>query len=820
MNRIPIIRKNGLIGPRTDNQVVSSQDNNAMNAVPKEITKAPVNDSPALNSKISKNDTGNAEGVKPVVSKPVERPLVAKRLFEDELETKTSESKDSAVRTEPVKQDKPVINTAVKKDIPSPSVSPIVTPMKPVPTAGKVFQLEDIIENKEKDDDDDDNTEINVQENIQVEEQNQGIGQNNGNERRPVIIRPFADFMDGILGEDGMRTLAEQIDITNRETMLLGYVNARCNVLFNKLEETFHLKNTDRSVYKWFYSFMNYLGKCYINIPGKYNTLVDTVDDSVHMKEEDRFAFYKSVTRSLSMLSGPFPSNRSSSYKSENVKLLNVIPVGCTNFRMNTKLFFCVFYPNIDLGELSKTMFAMKEDGYNFKNFFISYHRNIESDNRIFTVHKSTDRVTMRIQLAEVFTDRDMLDFALFIMENIHIIGVNKDYFVENSRLVVFDLYSFVINIFHHYDADDSSDLNRRTNRSLRNNILRKQTMGKPENPLLGKRNRFIKEIGIKTPHGMVSDDTTIAYAFWLYRLKYIYPEHKDFSWIGGLDIRTNRDSSVKNLCYYSIRDKNDSENILTIDSDMGIMSGVNNYQNYFRRDDYNENELKKLFDHDLEKYYNKQNVAAQVCILVYLRWFYDHFNRTVKLNHLDISYIYQIIYTAQTSVDFYDMLLNPVNDFPDDMSINERFFEILVRASPTSKSDFIRKFGISYTVHNPDDDNDDDYDDDSNEPSIDQSGFVTSKVVVNNKPVRESDRMIVRPKETERKTKRIRKPGKAKNNIKREPDKKKEIKKDTKRLVTYHYEIVEDKITEPENDLSEISSTESSLTESQDPIN
>lgn len=416
-----------------------------------------------------------------------------------------------------------------------------------------------------------------------------------------------------------------------------------------------------------FFSLMIYMGKCYRNYRGF--SAESAIASHLLDFGEDQEARISTLINRLNLLIGPTPSNYSSSYHSSRMVTLDVIPVGNTTYSGssgNKDLFFCLLeknhdptekvskYPvtnfpnNVDLfkGFDADRLFDITKDGFRYKSYIISYYRKTTTKDYFMSIRKYTDRVTMRLKLTECFySDEDKVEFALFVLENIDIIAINPDYIRNGANYVAFDLHSFITDLFSYYNDKNGSVLDY-------NDMTAKEKF-----TVNGKVNQANPYMGLKTSFGVVCDDSTIAYLFWLYRLKYLRPTYYDKSWLSRqFRIRFNKDSSIGSLCHYTFQKINVPMNVLTIDSDVDygkalLVSDID-YALTLRGYEPTVKEIGEIedrMDDDLKIYYDKLDDDQRVVIRRYLSWFKTCIS---NVKRYDIAMIYQLIYTIQSVVD------------------------------------------------------------------------------------------------------------------------------------------------------------------------
>ena len=197
----------------------------------------------------------------------------------------------------------------------------------------------------------------------------------------------------------------------------------------------------------------------------------------------------------LHTLIGPYPYIKKSNSK---LKSLKVIPLSDTSTKVNSPMFYCICSKNENLIN---------------KNGLVSYYHKQTYDGNTYIISKYTDRVTMRLYLLKCFdNNEDMVDFALFVLENLHFIKINSLYLSISNEVVVFDLYSFINNVFVHY--------------SINQNILSYSKLSS-EN-LRGKVNYTINSMGVLVNgNTYYSDDgqsVSNAYAYFTYRYPILAP--------------------------------------------------------------------------------------------------------------------------------------------------------------------------------------------------------------------------------------------------------------------------------------------------------
>ena len=159
-----------------------------------------------------------------------------------------------------------------------------------------------------------------------------------------------------------------------------------------------------------FYSFMNIVEKSYSFILD-YQNIGERIliNDDETITVEDVGTLTK-VTNFMNKI--PLP-NSPSSYKSKDMyDLSNVIPVSDITTIRNSPMFYCI----------------LSDDCIVTKQGFISYVNQTIIGNKRYIITKYTDRPTIRYVLHEIYKDinKNMINFALFVLENLHMINVNK----------------------------------------------------------------------------------------------------------------------------------------------------------------------------------------------------------------------------------------------------------------------------------------------------------------------------------------------------------------------------------------------------------
>jgi len=381
------------------------------------------------------------------------------------------------------------------------------------------------------------------------------------------------------------------------------------NRFLNKMVMKEHYLNNQPDVIFPFYYFMTYFGKCYKSIPLEMNNLNYQLS-SIPSDQIGKTFLETNLKSNLHTLIGPYPYVKKSNSK---LKSLKVIPLSDISTKVNSPIFYCI---------------CSKDENLINKNGLVSYYHKQKYDGNTYIISKYTDRVTMRLYLLKCFdNNEDMVDFALFVLENLHFIKINSLYLSISNEVVVFDLYSFINNIFIHYSTNQ--------------NLLSYSKLS-TEN-LRGKVNYTIDSMGILVNGNTLYDDTTIAYLFWLYRSSYCGIVYYDKSWLSKyLNIRTIKDSDIKQLAHYIKTPYGRNINIDTIDSK--VFLNYNSIEGYYS---YLDN-LKTRFDEDLIIYFSNRSSNEKENILTYLYYLTKRYN----FNKLYFYMIYPFIYSCLSGID------------------------------------------------------------------------------------------------------------------------------------------------------------------------
>lgn len=391
-----------------------------------------------------------------------------------------------------------------------------------------------------------------------------------------------------------------------------------------------------------FYLFMSFVERSYPEIPNSNFISGDirpTVDEIANINMMLNY-----LQREI-----PNPNNTGSSYRSNDMfKLRRLIPVGDTTSN-DAPLFYCI----------------LDNDNTIDKRCVISYVDRRIIDNKRYIIRKYTDRITMRSILIKTFNgDNNKIDFALFILENLHFITVHKKYIKIGENTIVFDLYSLIQNVFNYYD----------TNNRLLDYIKIKNEL--KEKDLL-KANLFIKDIGLNYNNYSVNDDNTIAYIFWLYKIKYLVVDYKDQSWVNKIfNIKTTLSSNIKKLASYQIYKDYGKDNILNIDSDYTIEYDIN-----IPGIDISKIDISKFNpSNDLKTFYESRNEEEQLSIRKYLYIILSSDNLDIlnemEENKINLSFIYPLIYKSISNDtdyinNFIDLLTTYLPNINDSYYLN-----------------------------------------------------------------------------------------------------------------------------------------------------
>ena len=440
------------------------------------------------------------------------------------------------------------------------------------------------------------------------------------------------DDNDGNDGNDGNDD--DMVDINTLGTVKINTVNFKVvndDTIRQRLDSSWksindHL-NIDDPV-KGFYSLMAFLEKSYSvklltndasKLVNGFNTV--TVDDVGTIGKV--LNFMKNV---------PHPGT-SSSYKSRDMfDMRSVIPVGNTTRSDNAPFFYCIIGENDGI---------CKENVISYSDMNIARDTVNKTSNR-YIITKYTDRPTMRLNLLiSLKRDENMTNFALFVMENLHMITINKKYIRKEGRIIIFDLYSFLINVFSHYTIHDNL-----LNYHNFLNIAQKKT--------LNMLNQRIDDIGLRIGDHVISDDTTIAYVYWLYEMRYINYTYTDNSWISrSLIIKTTKDSAIEQLASYQIYRTSDYGEINRLNIDCEYTITFN--------DDVQDIDISKFkLDNDLEIFYETRSDEEQKAIRKYLNYIFEGINNdnveyydededeiVDKRYTINMFFIYPLIYSS-----------------------------------------------------------------------------------------------------------------------------------------------------------------------------
>lgn len=413
----------------------------------------------------------------------------------------------------------------------------------------------------------------------------------------------------------------------NNYNLIDNLISIDNNLINNRLEKYNNLlKDFIMNEYniKPFYKFLTYVGLESTEISKVLDSNTFTINNYPLLNEEESKIFMSK----LNYLIGPNPNKLNYiSYSSKNmISLENLKSV--SDFSNNlSPLFYCILNnPNNE-----------NDNNYNFIDGIISYNNKIITKNKkIYSIKKFTDRVTMRLILRKYFNDDELkITFSLFILENTHMILINKKYIYKNNNILIFDLYSFINDIIKTYRNND----NLLYFNSFKN-IIESSNV----------RNREITEMGIKIDGNEISDSTTIAYIYWLYEINYfsIYKFY-DKSWLRNTSsiIRTVKDSTLKQLAFYSIIKLEDYN--LNYD----LLPNYNDLDNILLNNSTVPKEIIiKKFSKDMLYYYN--NIEIENCknnIINYFSLFYD------KINIIEFCYIFPLFYSCNENNIIYDFI-------------------------------------------------------------------------------------------------------------------------------------------------------------------
>ena len=403
------------------------------------------------------------------------------------------------------------------------------------------------------------------------------------------------------------------------------------------LKSVFAFSDIDDHCYNWFFSLMIYLGKCYIRYTNSDLPVYERPTDTMGEETTDK------LKQNIKVLIGPQP--HFTDLDSSGMRSLDVIPVGITSSSTNKKLFVCILDDSKTVGKMfmNDSFYNIDVNGFMYKSYFVSYRREVVRDGRVFLITKYMDRISMRKSLEKRFANEDdKIEFALFVLENIDKLVISEEYVKDEKEYAILDLYSLVTDVFKRYAE--------RQRNGLEENILMYDIISARKVNSL-QINRTVYQLGIKTRYGVVKDSCTIAYAYWVYRMKYIDRDYFDRAWLRQeMSIRTNKDSNVDCLCNYVFFD-GISDNMFTIDSYFSTeedgFSGsdleemVYNFSYMFEKG-YIDDDRK--FDNDLRTYLKiKGSDSLRVITGSYLAWI----SGFVKgISYYDISMIYHLIYT------------------------------------------------------------------------------------------------------------------------------------------------------------------------------
>lgn len=483
-----------------------------------------------------------------------------------------------------------------------------------------------------------DNNEINVLNDNNEENDN---NQNNDNEQQfnfsdvssieSISFDYGNDGGDGSNDNSGVYTI-NQVHINSIDD---DEITKRLNEVRTKIKTIIEVDDT----VKGFYSFMNVVGKCYSYILDYQNigeSILINDDETVTM---DDVGTLTKVTNFLNNI--PLP-NSPSSYKSRDMyDLSNVIPVSDITTIRNSPMFYCI----------------LSDDCLVTKQGFISYVNQTIIGNKRYIITKYTDRPTIRYVLYDIYENinKNMINFALFVLENLHMIKVNKKYILRDGRLIIFDLYSFINNVFAHY--------------SINNNLLDYHTiLNVSQKKDLNTLNHPIYDMGLKIGNYTVSDDSTICYVYWLYMFKYINFRIPDISWIrNSITIKTTKDLAVVSLANYQINKRTDygSNNIANIDSNYTLSFDIRESASNFNYYNY--------FEYDLEIFYKKRSDEEKNSINNYFKYILDgyHPNEEDELR-LTLFMIYPLIYKSiNQKNDYIERFKNYIKQSIDDDDIS-----------------------------------------------------------------------------------------------------------------------------------------------------
>jgi len=375
-----------------------------------------------------------------------------------------------------------------------------------------------------------------------------------------------------------------------------------------------------------YYIFMTLFGKQY----------KPTVTDPLDFDDTDAIVdFNKSIqpdqiTRGLiniAALSPVHPNIEKSSYKSLNlIGLERVVPVGVTgNLGSKSPMFYCI------LGD--------DEDNSNNEIFvknLISYNVTKQCNGKYYYISKCTDRVTMRLKLRQSFQDdENRTNFSLFLLENTHLIAVNRNYIISTDNYVILALNRLVNDVFDYFDQFGRL-LDYDT---MINNVERKGSY----------LNRPCNLLGIKTPYGTVIDSNTIAYCYWMYILGYFKYSYTDRTWVlQNLRITTTKDSNNDALVSYQISNPAAGKyNMFTVDSTVDFNriyslfdeQGLNEFMSFSNNSELN-------MTSDLRYYISTRNENEKQIIYKYINGIQalSRFKFNFKL---DLYIIYPLIYSV-----------------------------------------------------------------------------------------------------------------------------------------------------------------------------
>lgn len=384
---------------------------------------------------------------------------------------------------------------------------------------------------------------------------------------------------------------------------------------------SFVMKGTN--VKSAFYNIMAVVQKMYIdNLPNNEEIIVSKNANGL-LDTDVRSVSNATLMDLIRGILGPSPARKSSVRIANNmVKIDNVISVGNTVYKTDSKLFYCLLKSNSDISG----------------GCFISYSKNVrvvDSKSDVFyRLRKYTDRPYLRYLLSNNSFDEVTKELCCFILENIHMLAFNPKYIIQTDDYVILDVYSLVTNIKHfYYNTDNYLDY-----RSINVFSAEYRTI---------RMNRLLPDIAVCTTQGHVNNSTTFAYAFWLYEFKYLALNYNDNTWFRDL-VRngpvTNIDSNLDALCTYQIQamnDPHDFTNIMTIDSDIQFTSII---------ECTTKHNIK--MKGDLKVFYDRASANNKASIMTYLNWVASYLGEEADNTEYDLFYIYPLLFFTYNTKD------------------------------------------------------------------------------------------------------------------------------------------------------------------------